>query len=93
MGVSIALTDETIHASSPVRRRRERGSSWFEPSSRRACQVLVAPILPMITDSDDQIDALLAQIAAAGPPARPYSRCICVRALGVVHALPRQPSP
>ena len=26
----------------------------------------MAPILPMITDSDDQIDALLAQIAAAG---------------------------
>jgi DNA repair photolyase len=30
------------------------------------CQVLVAPILPMITDSDEQIDALLAEIAAAG---------------------------
>jgi DNA repair photolyase len=30
------------------------------------CQVMVAPILPLITDSDEQIDDLLAQVAAAG---------------------------
>jgi DNA repair photolyase len=30
------------------------------------CQVMVAPILPMITDSDEQIDDLLEQVAAAG---------------------------
>ncbi|HEY6685719.1 MAG TPA: hypothetical protein VI094_05860, partial [Propionibacteriaceae bacterium] len=30
------------------------------------CQVLVAPILPMITDSDEQLDQTLGEIAAAG---------------------------
>ena len=30
------------------------------------CQVLVAPVLPVITDSDEQLDHLLGQIAAAG---------------------------
>ena len=30
------------------------------------CQVLVAPVLPMITDSDEDLDRLLGQVAAAG---------------------------
>ena len=69
MGVSIALTDETIHAAlepgTPTPRARlELVRAIVEAGL--PCQVLVAPILPMITDSDDQIDALLAQIAAAG---------------------------
>lgn len=69
MGVSIALDDETIH------RDLEPGTPT--PRSRldlvRAitdaglpCQVLVAPILPMITDSDEQLDRLLGKVAAAG---------------------------
>jgi DNA repair photolyase len=69
MGVSLALEDETIH------RRLEPGTPT--PRSRLAlvraitdaglpCQVLVAPVLPMITDSDDQLDRLLAAIADAG---------------------------
>jgi DNA repair photolyase len=69
MGVSIALTDETIHAAlepgTPTPRARlELVRAIVEAGL--PCQVLVAPILPMITDSDEQIDALLAEIAAAG---------------------------
>ena len=69
MGVSIALTDETIHAAlepgTPTPRARlELVRTIVEAGL--PCQVLVAPILPMITDSDEQIDGLLAQIAAAG---------------------------
>ena len=69
MGVSIALDDEAIH------RDLEPGTPT--PRSRlhlvRAitdaglpCQVLVAPVLPMITDGDEQLDRLLGKIAAAG---------------------------
>jgi DNA repair photolyase len=69
MGVSIALDDEAIH------RYLEPGTPT--PRSRlhlvRAitdaglpCQVLVAPVLPMITDGDEQLDRLLGKIAAAG---------------------------
>ena len=97
MGVSIALLDESSTLrSSPVRRRREPGSIWSEPSCEAGlpCQVLVAPILPMITDSDEQLDALLRadrrrrrhrrdRVRAAPASGRP----------GVVHALPRQHHP
>jgi DNA repair photolyase len=72
MGVSIALDDENIH------RDLEPGTPT--PRSRLAlvraitdaglpCQVLVAPVLPMITDSDEQLDRLLGKIAAAGATA------------------------
>src|SRR5215213_4096892 len=69
MGVSIALIDEDIHAAlepgTPTPRARlELVRAIVEAGL--PCQVMVAPILPMITDSDEQIDALLAQIAAAG---------------------------
>jgi DNA repair photolyase len=57
------------------------------------CQVLVAPILPMITDSDEQIDALLGQVAAAGATSatvfalhlRPGAREWFLRYLGTHH--------
>ena len=69
MGVSLALDDEAIH------RDLEPGTPT--PRSRLAliraiagaglpCQVLVAPVLPMITDGDDDLDRLLGKIAAAG---------------------------
>ena len=94
MGVSIALTDETIHAAlepgTPTPSAARAGSSH-----RRGlpCQVLVAPILPMITDSNEQIDALLAQIAAAGATGatvfalhlRPGAREWFMRYLGIHH--------
>jgi DNA repair photolyase len=69
MGVSIALTDETVHEAlepgTPTPRARlELVRSIV--AAGLSCQVLVAPVLPMITDSDEQLDRLLGQIAAAG---------------------------
>jgi DNA repair photolyase len=69
MGVSIALMNETIHAAlepgTPTPRARlELVRAIVEAGL--PCQVLVAPILPMITDSDEQLDHTLAEIAAAG---------------------------
>ena len=69
VGVSLALLDESVHE------RLEPGTPT--PRARldlvRAisgaglpCQVLVAPVLPLITDSDAALDAVLAEIAAAG---------------------------
>jgi DNA repair photolyase len=69
MGVSIALLDEDIHATLEPGTPTPRARLELVRAIVQAglpCQVLVAPILPMITDSDEQIDALLAQIAAAG---------------------------
>jgi DNA repair photolyase len=69
MGVSIALLDEDIHAALEPGTPTPRARLELVRAIVQAglpCQVLVAPILPMITDSDEQIDALLAQIAAAG---------------------------
>jgi DNA repair photolyase len=69
MGVSIALSDETIHAplepGTPMPRARLELVRAIVKAGL-PCQVMVAPILPMITDSDEQIDALLAQVADAG---------------------------
>jgi DNA repair photolyase len=69
MGVSIALTDETIHAAlepgTPTPRARlELVRAIVEAGL--PCQVLVAPVLPMITDSDEQLDHTLGEIAASG---------------------------
>ena len=69
MGVSIALLDERIHTAlepgTPTPRARLELVRAIVDAGL-PCQVLVAPILPMITDSDEQIDALLMQIANAG---------------------------
>ena len=69
MGVSIALTDETIHADlepgTPTPRARLELVRAIVGAGL-PCQVLVAPILPMITDSDEQLDHTLGEIAAAG---------------------------
>jgi DNA repair photolyase len=69
MGVSIALTDERVHAAlepgTPTPRARlELVRAIVEAGL--PCQVLVAPILPMITDSDEQLDHILGEIASAG---------------------------
>jgi DNA repair photolyase len=69
MGVSIALTDETVHemlepGTPTPRARLELVRSIV--AAGLPCQVLVAPVLPMITDSDEQLDHLLGQISAAG---------------------------
>jgi DNA repair photolyase len=69
MGVSIALTDEAIHAAlepgTPTPRARLELVRAIVDAGL-PCQVLVAPILPMITDSDEQLDRTLSEIAAAG---------------------------
>ena len=69
MGVSIALIDEDTHAALEPGTPTPRARLELVRAIVQAglpCQVMVAPILPMITDSDEQIDALLAHIAAAG---------------------------
>jgi DNA repair photolyase len=69
MGVSIALIDEQIHAALEPGTPTPRARLELVHAIVQAglpCQVMVAPILPMITDSDEQMDALLAQIAGAG---------------------------
>jgi DNA repair photolyase len=69
LGVSIALLDRTLQA------RLEPGTP--APAARLElvrrivdaglpCGVMVAPVLPLLTDSPEALDALLARIAAAG---------------------------
>jgi hypothetical protein len=96
MGVSIALLDETIHAALEPGTPSPRARLELVRAIVQAglpCQVLVAPILPMITDSDEQVDALLEQIAAAGATGatvfalhlRPGAREWFLRYLGTHH--------
>jgi DNA repair photolyase len=69
LGVSIALLDRPLQASlepgtpSPAARlelvRRITGAGLD-------CGVMVAPVLPLLTDSAEALDALFAQISAAG---------------------------
>jgi DNA repair photolyase len=69
MGVSIALTDESIHTAlepgTPTPRARLELVRAIVDAGL-PCQVLVAPILPMITDSDEQLDHILGEVATAG---------------------------
>ncbi len=72
LGVSVALLDRSVHATlepgtpTPVarldlvRRITDAGLS---------CGVMVAPVLPLLTDSTEALDALLETIAAAGATA------------------------
>jgi DNA repair photolyase len=69
LGVSVALLDRVVHATlepgTPppaarldlVRRITDAGLP---------CGVMVAPVIPLLTDSTEALDALLARIAAAG---------------------------
>jgi DNA repair photolyase len=69
MGVSIALTDESIHQALEPGTPTPRARLELVRSIVAAglpCQVLVAPVLPMITDADEQLDHLLGLIADAG---------------------------
>ena len=69
VAVSLAIGDDELH------RRVEPGTPTPEArlglirSIREAgldCHVMVAPVLPMLTDSSEHLDALLGRIAAAG---------------------------
>jgi DNA repair photolyase len=69
LGVSVALLDRVVHATlepgTPTPAARldlvRRISDAGLP-----CGVMVAPVLPMLTDSDEALDALLGRVAAAG---------------------------
>jgi DNA repair photolyase len=69
MGVSIALANEDIHSAlepgTPTPRARLELVRAISEAGL-PCQVLVAPVLPMITDSDDDLDQILGEVAAAG---------------------------
>ena len=69
MGVSLALDDETIHRDlepgTPTPRSR-LGLIRAIADAGLPFQVLVAPVLPLITDGDEDLDRLLGAIAAAG---------------------------
>jgi DNA repair photolyase len=96
MGVSIALTDKSIHTAlepgTPAPRVRLELVRAIVDAGL-PCQVLVAPILPMITDSDEQLDHILGEIARAGATGatifalhlRPGAREWFLRYLGIHH--------
>ena len=93
LGVSIALADEDLHAvlepGAPSPRARLDLVRAIADAGL-PCQVLVAPVLPMITDSDEHLDDILGRIAAAGATSatvlalhlRPGSREWFLRHLG-----------
>jgi len=93
LGVSIALADEELHAVLEPGAPSPRARLDLVRAIAAAglpCQVLVAPVLPMITDSDEHLDDILGQIAAAGATSatvlalhlRPGSREWFLRHLG-----------
>ena len=72
LGVSIAILDRTLHrlvepgTAGPTARLdlvRSIRAAGFE------CGVMLAPVLPLLTDGADQLDTALASIAAAGATA------------------------
>jgi DNA repair photolyase len=69
MAVSIALADEAIHKAlepgAPTPRARLELVRAITDAGL-PCSVLVAPVLPLITDSDDDLDRILGLVAAAG---------------------------
>ena len=69
LGVSVAILDPALHASlepgtADPRARLDLVRSVTDAGL--ACGVMVAPVLPWLTDSVAHLDALLARIAAAG---------------------------
>ena len=69
LGVSVALLDRAVHATlepgtptPPARLELVRRIT----DAGLPCGVMVAPVLPLLTDSTEALDALLAQVAAAG---------------------------
>jgi DNA repair photolyase len=68
-GVSLAIADEALHEAlepgTPTPRAR-LGLIRAIADAGLPCQVLVAPVLPMITDDDEHLDRLFGLISAAG---------------------------
>lgn len=69
LGVSIALTDRTLQANlepgTPTPAARLDLVRRISDLGLR-CGVMVAPVLPMLTDSEEALDELLGRIAATG---------------------------
>jgi DNA repair photolyase len=68
-GVSIAIGDEALHraiepGTASPRGRLELVREVTEAGLR--CHVMLAPVLPYLTDTNEALDGLLARIAAAG---------------------------
>jgi DNA repair photolyase len=69
LGVSIAILDRTLHRVVEPGTAGPRARLDLVRSIRAAgfdCGVMLAPVLPLLTDGADQIEAALASIAAAG---------------------------
>lgn len=69
LGVSLAPLDDEVHRGlepgTPARRARLSLVRAIADAGL-PCQVLVAPVLPYVTDSDEQLEAVLSQVATAG---------------------------
>jgi DNA repair photolyase len=69
LGVSIAIFDQALHRSVEPGAPGPRGRLDLVRAIRDAgfpCGVMLAPVLPHLTDSEEHLDAALSQIAAAG---------------------------
>ncbi|GAB2927438.1 Rv2578c family radical SAM protein [Rhodococcus aerolatus] len=69
IGVSLALLDPDLHATLEPGTPTPRARLQLVREVRAAglpCGVFVAPVLPHLTDSVEQLDALLGEVAAAG---------------------------
>jgi DNA repair photolyase len=72
LGVSIAIDDLALHEAVEPGTPSPRARLDLVRAIRAAgfeCTVMLAPVLPLITDGTDQLDSALASIAAAGATA------------------------
>ena len=96
MGVSLALLDETVQETLEPGTPSPRARLELVRAIRAAglpCQVLIAPVLPMLTDSDDDLERVISAVAEAGATSasvmalhlRPGAREWFLRWLGEQH--------
>ena len=96
MGVSLALVDDEVHATLEPGAPSPRARLDLVRAIREAglpCQVLIAPVLPMLTDTDEDLERVITAVADAGATSasvmalhlRPGSREWFLRWLGAQH--------
>ena len=96
IGVSLALLDETVQETLEPGTPSPRARLELVRAIRAAglsCQVLVAPVLPLLTDGDDDLERVIAAVADAGATSasvmalhlRPGAREWFLRWLGRLH--------
>jgi DNA repair photolyase len=96
MGVSLALLDETVQETLEPGTPSPRARLELVRSIRAAglpCQVLIAPVLPMLTDGNDDLERVITAVAEAGATSasvmalhlRPGAREWFLRWLGEQH--------